>query len=88
MFASYAPQILINYQVLRANGIHISTVLEKDEEALKLRKDRDPFIIAIAGVDGLNEVTIKAITPAPRVEEDVSLTAHEKGPSATICNLA
>jgi hypothetical protein len=79
---------LISYRVLRANGIHISTVLEKDEETLKLRKGRDPFTTAIAGVDNLYEITIKAIRPAPRIKENVSLTAHEKGPSATICNLA
>ena len=72
MYASNAPRSLISYQDLKANDIHVSTKIENDEEALELRHGQRTFATAIAEVDGLYEIAIKAISLAPRVEEEVS----------------
>ena len=88
MFAPDAPRSLISYRDLRANNIHISTELEKDEEALALRQGRRLLATAIAGAEGLYEIAIKAISPTPRVVEEISQVAREKGPCAITSNLA
>ena len=88
MYASDAPWSLISYRDLRANGIHVYTKIENDEEVLKLRQGQRPFVTAIAGVDNLYEIAIKAISPTRRAEEEVSLAARERGPGTRARNLA
>ena len=72
----------------KGNGIHVSTITENDEEALALRQGQRTLATAIAGVDGLYEIAIKAISPAPRVEEEVGPVAREGDPAAKNRNLA
>ena len=87
MYAPDAPRSLISYRDLKANEIHVSPKKENDEEALELRQGHRTLATAIAGVDGLYEIVIKVISPTPRVGEEVSLVAREKGPGARTCNL-
>ena len=88
MYALDVPRSMISYRDLRANGIHISTVIEKNEEALKLWQGQRPLATAVAGVNSLYEIAIKAISPTPRVEEEVSPVAQERGPNVKAHNLA
>lgn len=73
---------------LRANQIHISIALEKYEEALELIQGRNFFFTAYAGVDGLYEIAIKAISPFLRDEEEIPMAARDRGPGMIARNLA
>jgi hypothetical protein len=88
MYAPDAPWSLIINRDLRANGIHVSTTVENDEEALALRQGQRTLATATAGTDGLYEIAIKAISPNPKLEEEVGTVARERGPVANTSNLA
>ena len=88
IYAPDAPRSLISYRDLRTIGIHVSTKIENDEEALELRQGQRTLATTIAGVNGLYEIAIKAISPTPRVEEEITLVARESGPGARTRNLA
>ena len=87
MYAPNAPRSLICYQDLRANDIHISTKLVKDEEALALRQGERVLATAIEGAEGLYQIAIKAISPVPRDVEDIGDVVRERGPCAITPNL-
>jgi hypothetical protein len=87
MYAPDAPRSLISYRDLRANGIHVSTTVENDEEALELRQGQRTLATAIAGADGLYEIAIKAISPSSMLEEEVGMAARERDPNADAPNL-
>jgi hypothetical protein len=88
MYAPDAPRSLISYRDLQANGIHVSTTVENDEEVLELRQGQRTLATATAGADGLYEIAIKAISPSPRLEEEVGTVARERCPDADAPNLA
>lgn len=60
MFAPNAPRSLISYRDMRANGFHVSTALENDEEVLELRQGLRILATAKAGANSLYEVAISA----------------------------
>ena len=60
MYAPEALRSLINYKDLRANNIHISTTLDRDEEVLELRRGHNLFAIASAGDEALYRLAIEA----------------------------
>jgi hypothetical protein len=82
IYAPDAPRSLISYRDLRANNIHVSTVLENDEEALKLWQGERALASAVAGAEGLYEIAINAISPAPRAKEGIGQAAREVVPGA------
>ena len=86
MYVSNAPRSPISYRDLRANDIHISTKLEKDEEALALRQGEKVLATAIAGAEGLYQIAIKAINPTPRVVEEIGDVVRERGSCAITPN--
>jgi hypothetical protein len=88
MYAPDGPWSLISNRDLRANGIHVSTTVENDEEASALPQGHMILATATAGADGLYEIAIKAISPNPKLEEDVGMVAWERGPVANTSNLA
>ena len=88
IYAPDAPRSLISYRDLRANEIHVYTLIENDEETLVLSKGQRSFATALVGANGLYEIVIKAISPGPRPEEEVGLAIRERGPSTKAPNLA
>lgn len=88
IFASDVFRSLINYRNLWANNIQVSTTLENDEEVLAFRQGQSLLATAIARPEGLYEIIIKAISPTPRIEEEISYVAREDAPGAITNNLA
>ena len=61
MYSPTTPRSLISYQNLRANVIHVLSVLRNGEETLKLTQGPRLFITAHAGANGLCEIHILTI---------------------------
>ena len=55
---------------------------------LALRQEGRVLATAIAGIEGLYQITIKAISPAPRVVEEIGDVVRERGHCAITPNLA
>ena len=89
MFAPEAPRNLISYKDLRANDIHISTALDRGEEALELRRGQRLLATASAGDEGLYRLAIKASNPISLTDaEEVCMAAWTSGPMQTSLDLA
>ena len=89
MFAPEAPRSLINYKDLRANDIHISTVMDRGEEALELRRGQSLLATAVAGNEGLYRLVIQIISPiSPKDVDEVCMADWPAGPELINRNLA
>ena len=58
MFAPRAPLNLINYKDLRAQGIHLTIVLVKGDEAIKFKYRGETLALAKVGTNGLYNIKI------------------------------
>jgi hypothetical protein len=75
------PRSMINYSDLRANDIHISTVVEDDEEVLELR--RGPWRLATAhtATNGLYELCIMQNSPLFKGKDEAGEHRYKCHPS-------
>ena len=65
MYALNTPRSLISYRGLKARKIHVSTVMENDEEVLELRQGHKILATANAGDDSLYKIVINPLTCSP-----------------------
>ena len=60
MFAPSASRSLISFKDLRANGIHTTTIVKNNKEALLLQRETEVLATAYAGCGGLYELPIRS----------------------------
>ena len=80
MYGPDAPRSLINYRDLGANGIHVSTAVENDEEVIELRRGPRRLATAQAATNGLYEFCVMQTSPHSKGEEDANQHRHKCHP--------